>query len=395
MSVPVWIPRRYESRFSLLGAMADELALGFQAEGFEVIDGVPDGGRVGIYIFFNMPPTIEAIPPAVRRINSRVAGLQILVDHPLALDAGIMDQTSKLTNFRLALPSLDGLHLLRLRWPALRHAHMPHGIAREALIDESQVSKEALGQREHGIVVAGSIHDEQGVRDLKWALPPQTHPWIDEIIELMLTDAYMSFEQALDCVCGSKSVITGNWPMAAGIWRAVMADLNRRRRIALVESLQGLDVAVFGGESWQGICTGTLVHKGPANYSEIPAALQSGRVCLAWGPTQFPQTFSERLLLSMAAGCASVAENRYLVRQHFSSADESTQVVTFDPNQLGGARVAIEDLLNDPDRLHRIASNGRAEVERSHLWQRRVDKLVSLASEALSRTLAPQQAQSA
>jgi len=53
MTIPVWIPRKYDSRFSLLGAMADELAIAFDAKGYEVIDGMPDGSRVGIYIFFN------------------------------------------------------------------------------------------------------------------------------------------------------------------------------------------------------------------------------------------------------------------------------------------------------------------------------------------------------
>jgi len=395
MTIPVWIPRKYDSRFSLLGAMADELAIAFDAKGYEVIDGMPDGSRVGIYIFFNMPPSLDAIPPAARRMNSRVAVIQILVDHPLALDAGIMDQTSKLPNFRLALPSLDGLHLLRLRWPQLRHGHMPHGIPREALATQEQCSPAVFALRDHDIVAAGSIHDEQGVREIKWSLPAQTHPWIDEIVGLMCDEPTMPYEQALDCVCGSKSVITGNWPMAVGIWRACMADFNRKRRISIVESLQGLDVAVFGGEAWKEICTGSLKYMGPTNYCDIPAALATGRVCLAWGPSQFPQTFSERLLLSMASGCASVAEDRYLVRQHFMTTGDESHLVSFDPRQPGAARVAVEDLLANPDRLELIAKNGRAEVEAHHLWEHRVDKLSSLASEALSRTLTPQTTQPA
>jgi hypothetical protein len=393
MATPVWIPRRYESRFSLLGAMADELAVAFEALGYEVIDGLPDGSRVGIYIFFNMLPSLDAIPPAVRRVNSRVAVIQILVDHPLALDPGIMDQLCKLPNYRLALPSLDGLHLLRLRWPQLRHGHMPHGVPKSALVEQASCTLAELNNREHDVVVAGAIHDELGCQDLKNALPAQTHPWIDEIVELMTSDPSMPYEQAIDCVCGSRSVITGNWPMAAGIWRVCIAGVNRRRRIALVESLQGLDVAVFGGESWKDICTGSLTYKGPADYSEIPAALSTARVCLAWGPTQFPQTFSERLLLSMASGCASVAEDRYLVRQHFTTAGDDAHLVSFDSRQPGAARVEVESLLSDPDRLERISRNGRVAVEENHLWENRVDKLSSLASEALSRTLAPQTAQ--
>lgn len=385
MSVPVWIPRRYESRYSLLGAMAAELSEAFAARGYDARDNMPDGSVAGIYIFFNMPSAIEAIPPAARRPGARVALIQILVDHPFALDAGIMDQTSKLPNFRLALPSIDGLHLLRLRWPMLRHAHMPHGISRSALIAAELCTPEALNQRPHDVVVAGSIHSEQGVRELKWALPAQAHPWLDEIVQLMLESPSMPYEQALDCVCGSRSVITGNWPMAAAMWRAVAADFNRQRRIQLVQSLQGLDVAVFGSDAWEEICTGSIKYTGNVEYANVPAALATGRVCLAWGPTQFPQTFSERLLLSMASGCASVCEDRYLVRQHFTP----EHCAGFDPQQTDSARKTIKSLLNDRSRLHSMSVAGRTIAESNHLWEHRVDKLASLASEALSRPLAP------
>lgn len=385
MTVPVWIPRRYDSRYSLLGAMASELAQAFAALGYDARDDIPDGSVPGVYIFFNMPPAIEAIPPAARRAGSRIALIQILVDHPLALDAGIMDQTSKLPNFRLALPSLDGLHLLRLRWPALKHAHMPHGIPRSALLAPGLCAPSALDARPHDIVVAGSIHSEQGLRELRWALPAQAHPWIDEIVRLMLELPAMPYEQALDCVCGSRSVITGNWPMAAALWRAVSADFNRQRRVQLVTSLQGLDVCVYGTEAWQELCTGTIRYAGNVDYAEVPRALTTGRVCLAWGPTQFPHTFSERLLLSMASACASVCEDRYLVRQHFTH----EHCATFSPADPNAHRVAIESLLSDQDRLHTLAASGREVVEQSHLWEHRVEKLASLASEAISRPLAP------
>ncbi len=390
MSVPVWIPRKYESRYSLLGAMATELAEGFAARGYDARTDIPDGSVAGVFIFFNMLPSIESIPPAARRVGSRIALIQILVDHPLALDAGIMDQTSKLPNFRLALPSIDALHLLRLRWPALRHAHMPHAIPRSALIAPELCDQQALALRPQDVVVAGSIHTQQQTQALKGSLPAQTHPWIDQIVALMLESPAMPYEQALDCVCGSQSVITGNWPMAAALWRAVAAEFNRLRRVQIVQSLQGLDVAVFGTEAWQAYCTGTIRYAGNVEYADVPSALSTGRVCLAWGPTQFPHTFSERLLLSMGAGCASVCEDRYLVRQHFSS----EHCATFNPQDPFGARAGIESLLGDPDRLHAMSVAGRTSVQAHHLWEHRVDKLASLASEAISRSVAPAHTQS-
>ncbi|HED53773.1 MAG TPA: glycosyltransferase family 1 protein [Phycisphaerales bacterium] len=392
MDVSVWIARRYDSRFSLLGAMADQLAQAFAERGFDVPDGLPDGSKPGLYIFFNMPPAIEALPAAVRRPGARVAAIQILVDHPLALDAGVMDQTAKLPNFRLALPSLDGLHLLRLRWPTLRHGHMPHGIPVSAVINESECSPEAFANRPHDVILAGSIHTEQEVRDIRWSLPPQTHPWIDEMVELMAAEPAMPYEQALDLVCGSRGVITGNWPMAAALWRAVTAALNRERRINLAKSLQGLDVAIFGNDAWKEICTGSITHAGNITYSTISESLAKGRICLAWGPTQFPHTFSERLLLSMASGCASVAEERYMIRQHFTTHGDAAQLATFDPRNPSAARDRIESLLADPDRASKLASNGRAEVLEHHLWRNRVDLLAALGAEALGSVMKPQPA---
>jgi len=263
---------------------------------------------------------------------------------------------------------------------------MPHGIARPSLIAAELCTPEALSQRPHDVVVAGSVHSEQGVRELKWSLPSQAHPWIDEIVQLMLEYPAMPYEQALDCVCGSRSVITGNWPMAAGMWRAVAADFNRERRVQLVQSLQGLDVAVFGSDAWEEFCTGTIKYAGNVAYAEVPGALATGRVCLAWGPTQFPHTFSERLLLSMASGCASVCEDRYLVRQHFGQ----EHCASFDPKHPTSARDEIESLLSSPDTLCALSAAGRTIVESHHLWECRVEKLAALASEAIDRPLAPQ-----
>lgn len=383
MSHTVWIVRRYASRYSLLSAMAGELADAFAARGYRVADTIPDGSAPGFFMFFNMPTTIDALPQAVRRPGSPIAAIQILVDHPLALDAGVMEATSRLNNFRLALPAIDGLHLLRLRWPTLRHAHVPHGIPRAALCHPDRAEPAAIAERSADVVVAGSIHSADEIDTLRAGLPAPARAWADEITALMSVEPLMPFEQAMDAVMGSRGVITGNWATMAGMWRVVSAALNRERRLTLVSSLQGLDVAVLGSHAWREACTGTIAYRGEAGYADIPSALAQGRVCLAWGPTQFQHTFSERLLLSMAAGCASVADDRYLIGRHFAFDGPEQSVEVFDPRRPDACRAAIESLLADRDRLAAIASNGRAAVERAHLWEHRVPALAELAAETI------------
>ncbi|MGP1273375.1 MAG: glycosyltransferase family protein [Phycisphaerales bacterium] len=384
MSVPVWILQRYESRYSLLGAMARELADAFAEQGFPVEDGLPDGSRPGIFIFFNMPRAIEALPAAVRRPGARVAAVQILVDHPLALSTPIMDATSRLPNFRLVLPSIDGLHLLRLRWPTLRHGHMPHGVPRTALIDQADLSREHHRRRPEEVVVAGSIHAEHELDGLRAGLPGQAQPWADEIVELMAAEPHMPFEQAIDLVMGARSVVTGNWTTMAAMWRLTSALLNRRRRLKMVTELQGLRVAVYGGSAWEPHCTGTIRYAGEVGYADLPRALATGRTCLAWGPTQFEHTFSERLLLSMAAGCASVADDRYMIGRHFAFDGPDQAVQVFEARRPGAVRDAFDALLADDARLLAVAAAGRRAVERAHLWQHRVDTIVRIAAEAVT-----------
>lgn len=85
MTFPVYMRANYESRYSLLGAMADELGAAFASEGCPVNPDEPIGTRPGAYVWFNFPNAIEAIPAEARDPASGIALIQIFVDHPYAV----------------------------------------------------------------------------------------------------------------------------------------------------------------------------------------------------------------------------------------------------------------------------------------------------------------------
>ena len=89
------------------------------------------------------------------------------------------------------------------------------------------------------------------------------------------------------------------------------------------------------------------------------------------------------LLLSMAAGCASVADNRYMIGQHFAFEGQEQAVEVFDARHPAALRASVESLLCDRDRLLSIAQHGREAVESAHLWEHRVDRIASVAAESL------------
>lgn len=392
MKTPWYIQRRYVSRYSLLEAMAREIEAALVERGeviagsLEEIDDHHSGP--GNALFLNFPQRVEVLPNPVRDPNGGFSLLQFFVDHPLGLSVPITDALSELPHFRLLMPCVDGVHALGMRWPTLRVIPCLHGVPASSLCSEPDIeARHASNERREGVVdvvVSGSIHFEPEVAALKRQVPPAYLPAWATIVDWLVEEPHTSFEQAADVVLTPMGFRPGDWTLLSSLWPSVMAEVNRRRRLSLVESLQGLDTLVIGGATWKPHCTGTIRHAGDIAYADLPSALTRARVALAWGPTQFAHSFSERLLLGLAAGCAVVADDRRLVRQVFASPGQPEFVRLFDARYPKAAREAVESLLAQPAVRHAMASMGRLAVAKGHLWRHRVPILAGAASDALS-----------
>ncbi len=352
----------------------------------------------GAAVFFNFPSRLADIPERLRASDSPVALLQFFVDHPLALDTRVMDALSELPHFRLVLPCVDSAHLLRLRWPNLQYTHVLHAVPESALASEISIRARwdrvgrgggrggGSGGDEPGcdVVVAGSIHSDEEISRARSEVPRSLQPAREQIVRMMLESPAMAFEQAADLVLSFAGQASGDWGLLSSLWRSVMPEVNRERRVAMVSQLQGLDVVVYGADAWKPLCTGTIRHGGNVAYDRLSSVLARGRTCLAWGPTQFAHSVSERVLLSMAAGCATVSDDRWLARRLFKVEGEGTVLSVFDPTRAGSAREAIERLLASPEASMAMARRGRLEVAERHLWRHRLGLLNAIAADASS-----------
>ncbi len=391
MSFPVYIPFAYESRFSLLGAMARQLAEAFARRGCPVNPAGPAGDHPSLVVYFNFLPDIGELHPSIVRPGSRAAIVQFMVDHPLALHESQMDATSTLPNFRLLMPCIDAAHMLRLRWPGLVHGHCLHGIGPESLADPGAIepSHAAKGDaRPMDVVVMGSIHTEQEIGRLRADVPAPLRAMADEAVELLVANPHMPFEQALDLTVGAGNVPPGQWGLAAAVWRYTSAVVNRVRRLAVVGALQGMRVSVYGGDAWGPHCTGTVSHRGSVGYAEVGAVMARAKVAVAWGPTQFVHSFSERLLLALASGAATVADDRLLVRRHFGVrrvGDRDSAPVTIARGDDGDAiRATVEELVGDAALRAAAGLMGREAAARGHLWDHRVEMMASVGARAIA-----------
>ncbi len=393
MQDTIWIHGNYKSQFGLLGAMSKELTDAFVAKGYDARhfhlshDDMPTQGTL---FFMNIPMTLNHLPPELFTPNPNMRALQLYVDHPFGLPDKIIDQWSEKTNlenYRLCLPCLDDVHLLRNRFPKLVHSWIPHGIPRNSLCDLNTLTMDHYTNREFDVVVTGSIRPQQNIDTaINNIKDPNMAAIINDIANMMIRDPHLGYVAACDIALGSRGIITGKWDTQKFLWNLVIAIVNRFRRIQTVRALQGLKVGVFGSKEWISECTGTIHYAGEIDYAQCSNAYAQARVGLAWGPTQFVHSYSERIMQAMAGGACVVADDRLLVRHDFNGTmtqdppNPTAKLFDWSGTNIAAAREAVDHQLANPEESLAMARRGREHVEQTCLWEHRVDQMVNLVN---------------
>jgi hypothetical protein len=382
----MYVATESHSRYGLLGAMGSQLALAVQRQGVCVnLD--PGGpvswtgrGRAG-YVFFNHPGSVaDVVAWAGTPADHERAVVQWCVDHPLTISAEWLEAMSRDPGFRLLTVTDDDSHLLRMRFPALKQATLWHGVDPGALCEAGTVEESHARMRDIDVLVAGSIASREELEAMRARLPQALHRVCEDIVALRLEYPAMSFGQAVDVAMPSGWRSGDEWRLMAAVFAYTTSAVGRARRIAAVRALRGFNVVLVGTEAWKVRSRGTHRYAGNVPYAELPALMRRARVCLAVSPPQFATGFSERVLLSMAAGCATVAEERLGITREFCRGGlggGSVRQYPADRPEL--ARTIVEKLLGDAGERAMLGAAGRAVVAAGHLWDHRVEGVVTVA----------------
>lgn len=379
----MWVQTEYRSRFGLLGSMAQELLQAANDRGIEAAaaggtDDTTLAGR-GTFVFFNAPPTVRDLPPGLLAPAGQLRAVQFFVDHPLALHAPVLDALQhggRIDRLALVMPCRDDAEIATSRWPGLSVAHAPHGVARHALCDESTITEHELAARPADCVVAGWIHSRDEIRQLASILPGSMHNPAFEVAARLVESPTTPFSTAAEDIL--PGVLSADRQLLVAFWRVVTAITGRERRSSMVEALQGRTLRVYGPPAWQEFCEGTIEYHGEAPYARIARVFGEGRTVLAWAPTQFATGHSERVLLAMASGAVTLAEDKPSFRSEIDP--EGQAALTFDGADPATIRASLEVALTDHEEAIERARAARRLVESRHLWAHRLDAILEAAS---------------
>jgi hypothetical protein len=381
MNPRAYIVTESASRYSLLGAFGMQFGSAMQRCGLEVNPdaGGPEAwGKPGraAFVFFNHLNSVEETYGWAGGPEKDRAVVQWCVDHPLTIEADWLDRMSRDPGFRLLTVTSDDAHLLSLRFPQLRHATVWHGVDESALCAAEGIEQSHAAERDIDVIIAGSIASSAEIAQLKARIPAVLHGACDEIAALRVEHPGMSFGQAMDVAMPSGVRASDHWTMMRMVFAYVTAVVGRTRRVAAAQAMQGLNTVLIGTEAWKEFATGTLKFGGMVGYGELPGWLMRSKVCLAVSPPQFVTGFSERVLLSMAAGCATVAEGRVAIEREFGA---SGGVQMYAPDRAELARVMVGKLLDDAAGRTRMGIAGRGVIAAGHLWGHRVAAVMAAA----------------
>ncbi len=364
------IPARFESRYGLLKAFTGQFAGAWGRMGGDVNPDMAEGAA-SVFLFFNSPQSPEALHQRMGPLLGPRRIIQWCVDHPFTLPDTHVDRYAAIPGYRLVMVAEDDLHLLPMRWPAIRYARVRHGVDESALCDGDSIGRE----REFDLVMAGSVVGEGAIENLRAQVSGALRGVAEEVVSLRTRYPQLSFGQAWDAAAPRVDHPADSWGAMAAVFQYSTAVVNKARRSALVRAMQGIKVRLVGTETLKELCGGTVSYGGECAYEDVPKELARAKVCLALGPTQFVQSYSERLLLSLAAGCATVADARVCVERDFGVAG---CVETFDIAHPGNARAKVDALLKDKERRAEMGRCGRRVVEGAHLWSHRVREIAAL-----------------
>ena len=101
--------------------MSHELGEVLQEAGHTVNPADPLGHRPATFLWFNFLAEDAGLWQKLVAMRKWIGFLQYFVDHPLALAVEQVNRIAARPNYLLALPCLDGAHLLRQRWPNMTH----------------------------------------------------------------------------------------------------------------------------------------------------------------------------------------------------------------------------------------------------------------------------------
>ena len=204
---------------------------------------------------------------------------------------------------------------------------------------------------------------------------------IDEsVMDMLIGSPHMTYEQALEqyLMQGSPDLSDSALKLMVEKHRFMETNLCAMYRLEIIRALieSGMTVSVYG-EGWEQtdlIGQPNFDCHPPVSFAEGLALMENSRIVLnqmAW----FKDGGSERIFNAMLQKSVCITDDSIYLREQFS---DGKDIVFYSLSELEKLPELVRGLLQDPDRMQRIADCGYNNAVAHHTWAHRAAELAKL-----------------
>lgn len=261
---------------------------------------------------------------------------------------------------------------------------LPHAIEKEP--------PPPTDDRPYDVVYLGSCYDYESLRTYwREQLPITINAVLDNAIDIVFSDSYISLAQALTMAWGDAGLSHEGVDFVK-LFYYLDQYTRGKDRVELIRQIRDRPVHIFG----ELMPEDPLFHFGWSHYlgeqsnvtfhpsvpfNEALQILKKTRVCLNSMPF-FKNGTHERIFAAFAGGAVPLTSDSLYLDQEFCVGED---LLVYKPSERDLVNEQINHLLSDESRRQEMAAKGRAIVMERHTWDQRADQLIAELPAFLNR----------
>lgn len=335
--------------------------------------GFLQGAVKAVITFNNLGYNMELVPGKNIWDELGICCVNILMDHPFCYKAAL-DASPR---FAAALCT-DRNHM---RYVQRFYPQIPvTGFLPHAGIDRGTPAKR-IADRRIDVLYAGGLSRKfaQNVYpDFSRYTEFDAREIAEEAYKSLIADPGQTTEEAIEGVLAEKGIRLPEEALCGLIADLHYVDLLATSwyRELVIKTLVEAGISVhlygYGWEDCDWISSPNLTYGGRVSAEEIVGKMQDAKIVLST-MTWFKDGTHDRVFNGMLAGAVAVTDSSVYMREEFGREDAA--LVMFELTELAGLPERIRALLADPDRMQRIADQGRICAMEKYTWRERAREL--------------------
>lgn len=304
--------------------------------------------------------------------------INIVVDHPCLYKSALDAAPANAVVLSVDRKQMD--YLQRFFPRILTTGFLPHGgkMPAEKIIP--------IKQREIDVMYAGGLSKKYApdvMPDFS-QFPFDAEAVADQAYKRLIADTNLTIEEVIEQILTEQGIAVTNEQLSDIITQLHYAEMLAvsyyREKLIHTMLNYGLRVHLYG-RGWD-VCDfvnhPNLIWEGTVSPQEVIVKMQHSKIVLNT-TTWFKDGAHDRIFNGMLAGAVAVTDESIYLNEQFQGypkADEDhAEIILFHLKEMDQLAKTLRDLLEQPDKLQKIADNGRKKAELCHTWECRAKEL--------------------